>query len=189
MARTSRTEPNKVPGNTEDRVINAVDNHKSSNGKDTFTLSSGVVLKAKRISGFLITDVMRQFERPRIPRVYIESIGREEDNPDDPDYLSRVETWERESSLAVLDTMFVAGTELVSVPDGMEGPDGNDWVEMLDASGIQMSDNKKRRYLLWLKHVATNEDDITLISDEVGRKSGVVERDVETAAKQFRRRT
>jgi len=71
--------------NETDRVVSeAID--KSAEVKDNFIrLSTGVVLAAKQANPNVLIRVMTAYERPSPPVQFIEVMGREMENPDDPD--------------------------------------------------------------------------------------------------------
>jgi hypothetical protein len=169
----------------EDKVTSV-----SSKDNSNVTLSSGVVLSTRKINPIMVSDILSQFNKPSPPRLYIPDVGREEENPDDPKYLERLDDYQRESTMAIVDAMIVSGTEISFVPDDLQRMEDTDWRETLEASGIQISANPKKLYLTWVKHVACNgEDDINGIVDAVGRRMGVSENDVKIQTSLFRRRS
>jgi hypothetical protein len=147
-------------------------------------LSSGVVLKAKQANPMLLITVMAAFPRPEPPVQFNSMMGRNMENPDDPDYISRVKAWSMENSNAVLNAFILLGTEMVSVPKGVPGPGDNEWLERYEALGLPTKPmNKDWRYLKWVTTIAAvNEKDLELIRDAVGALSGVKEADVSAAA-------
>jgi hypothetical protein len=185
MARTSR-----INTKISDKVIDAVENSGNGTSHGIITLSTGVQLQCRKISPLLMTDVMRQFQKPRVPMFYNEDLGREEENPNDPIYIENLDNYNRDMSLAILDTMIVAGTSIKYVPEDVENVDGTEWRETMEAAGIKITENKKRTYLFWVKHVAaTSDTDTGIIMEGVGRMSGVAASDVDSAVKQFRNRS
>lgn len=166
----------------EDRVIAGI----KPNTK-AFTLSSGVVLMPKAISSMVMSDIIKKFPRPKPPKFFNQAIGREEENPFDPDYIASVEEADTERNLAVVDLFIVVGTELVEVPKGVQRPEDSDWRENLEALGIEFGTNKRKAYLMWVKNVAApSNEDIALIMENVSRESGASEQDVSEALDNFR---
>ena len=177
----NRRQPNLT---REERVVAGMDRNGS---QKAITLSSGVVLRAKRVPILILSEVLKTFKRPEVPIVFIEDLGREEPNPADPEYINAVEDWNNERNLAMVDLFFVAGTEIVEIPRNVTKVEDDSWTETLEAIGITPPKNKKLRYLLWLKNVAAIENaDVEKIMEAVGRESGASEHDVTEALNEFR---
>lgn len=85
-------------------------------------LSTGVVLKAQQANPNILIRIMTAQPRPKPPVVFIKTMGREMENPDDPDYISRVKAWEMDYNAGMLNALVGLGTTLHSLPKGMEGP-------------------------------------------------------------------
>ena len=154
--------------------------------QNELTLSSGVVLRAKKANPLVLITVMTRYPRPKPPTFFMETMGREMENPDDPDYIDRVKSWEIESNTQVLNALILLGTELVSVPKGFSKPSDDKWLNKYQVLDMPMHlDNEDWRYLTWIKFVAaTDEKDLEIIQEAVGRTSGIAEADVK-AAEQF----
>lgn len=161
------------------KVVEAIDEVE----KNEVTLSTGVMLRIKQAPPLILIKVMAHFQRPKPPVFFNKLMGREMENPDDPEYLERVQAHKTESSNAMLDALILLGTELVSVPKGFSKPDKDDWLEEYRLLGLPiLSENKSWRYLTWLTFKAiSNETDLELIQKAVGRKSGVPESAVKSA--------
>jgi hypothetical protein len=86
-------------------------------------LSTGVVLIAKQANPNMLIRAMTAQRRPTPPTYFSKEMGREMENPDDPDYISRVQSWQMEYSNGMLNVLIGLGTELKTMPRGMEGPD------------------------------------------------------------------
>jgi len=151
--------------------------------QDEFTLSSGVVLRAKKANPMILITVMSRFPRPKPPTFFMESMGREMENPDDPDYIDRVKAWEVESNSQVLNALILLGTELVSSPKDVPGPNNDTWLNKYKVLDMPVHPtNKDWRYLTWVKFVAApDETDLEVIQAAVGKLSGIAEVDVKSA--------
>lgn len=160
---------------------------KARAGKDSFiSLSTGVILKPIRVPNMLFPEIMSRFERPKAPRVFIADLGREEENAADPDYISKLSTWQSEFTKAIVDAMIILGTEIEFIPEEIEKQDSEKWLRKLSALRINPK-GEEERYLLWIKMIAAPTDtDIQLIMEKVGQLSGVSEADVSDAVEQFR---
>ena len=152
-------------------------------------LSSGVVLRlVGDIDPMTLMSVMSRLEesRPKVPTVKIESLGRYEQNPDHPDYVARLSSWETWYTLEMANALILLGTELESCPRGVEKPSDNKWLAKLRVLKIEFDDSEPGRYLAWVLHVAIKTtEDMTLLTTRVGRGAGVSEADVEDASDSF----
>jgi hypothetical protein len=167
-------------------VSETVNKAKSFSRDNTFALSTGVVFKAIRVPSMVFPELMARMERPKPPRVFIADIGREEENPSDPDYIAKLDVFNAEYTKAIIDTMIVLGTEVLSVPDDIKKDNDELWLKKLKALRM-FPEDEIQRYLLWVKTVAAPlDDDIQSIMREVGRLSGVSEEDVSEAVETFR---
>lgn len=150
---------------------------------NTITLSTGVVLRGKKTNPVILVQVMGAFPRPEPPLVYIEKMGREMENPDDPNYLEKLQSWKMEFANHVVTAMVSLGTELISAPKALSHPEKNDWLADYSLLGLPMHpDHKQWRYLAWVKYKAIgNEEDMKKIQEMVGRLNGVRESSVKSA--------
>lgn len=148
------------------------------------TLSTGVVLKPKRVSTPLVLKVITSMrDRPEVPVDKDPVTGYEIPNPDSEAYIQAVEDWELEYSAALLDAFVLRGTEVVSVPKGMPKHDSDQFEEECEALNIKLkTHNDSHRYLTWFQTFAMDTDeDMEAVMEAVGRLSGTVEADVEAA--------
>lgn len=163
--------------NVEDRVIQAM-TEANKPQDNLITLSTGVVLRGKQCPPLTLMAIMSAFPRPKPPTWHNPTMGnREMENPDDPDYQQRVKSWETEQSTVMLAAMITTGTELVSLPANVKGPDDPAWIDEYSLLGLTMQpENKAWRYLRWVQFkAALSADDIKKIMTVVGRLSGVPE--------------
>ena len=151
--------------------------------QDEITLSTGVVLRAKKANAMVLITVMTRYPRPKPPTFFMETMGREMENPDDPDYIERVKAWEMETNTQMLNALILLGTTFVSAPKGFPKPDDNKWLDKYRVLDMPVHpDNEDWRYLTWVKFLAApDETDLTLIQEAVGKKSGIAEADVKSA--------
>ena len=143
---------------------------------DLIILSSGVVLRAKKIPIILIQRIQSRMVPPSPPVVFLKEKERNEPNPQDPDFKRRLAQWEMDRGLAILNIFAGYGTELVSTPSSFPGVMDEGWVE--DFKDIYEDEIPEkftaRRYLAWLTCLAiTDKDDLDKISDAVSAKIGV----------------
>jgi hypothetical protein len=168
---------------TDEKILDALDEKEDN----LIRLSTGVVLCGKPANATALIQILASFPRPKPPEVHNATMGRIMENPDDPDYRSRVQAWQIEQGDSTLTAFILLGTELVSVPKGMCGPfpgkKETDWLEDFELLKLPMKPESKRwRYLTWVKTVACQTaDDPKLIQEVVGRLSGVRKADVQAA--------
>ena len=156
-----------------------------------WTSENGVVLKLKKVSRFIIVEMGRKVAMPKVPVIYIEDKGRAEENPNDPDYIAAVTEANYQRSMATITASLTLGTEIESLPEGMAGPQDNEWIEIVEALGIEVpKDNKRLRYAAWLKYIALDGNSFDALILLVLKFSGLTtEADVTQAQEGFRGET
>jgi len=175
--------------NTSQVVSKAARSLKNENEQSgLITLSTGVILTPTIVPNMLYLEIMGRFKAPKIPRFFNEDLGREEENPNHPDYIAEMQEYTQEMSKAMIDLMILFGTEINKCPKGVDPLESSKWVNKLKLTHFEFDpDDEYDRYLNWIKAVAApSDEDIEAISVGVGRLSGVVEDDVQDAVNQFR---
>lgn len=168
----------------DEKVIAAI---KSDESDNLIRLSTGVVLKGHPANSTTLIAVIASFPRPKPPIYHNDRMGRDMENPDDPDYLSRVQAWQVEQGDALLTAFILLGTELVSKPKDIPAPcpkkGEKDWLDKFALLNLPMKpEDQDWRYLMWVKTVACQPvSDTKLIQEVVGRLSGVSKSDVQAA--------
>jgi hypothetical protein len=154
----------------------------------TVTLSTGVILKVRSVSPFIIRESVRSIKRPPIPKQWIDDKGREEENPQHPAYLQALEDYNDAIGIAVTNCLVTMGTEIVSRPEGFDGPDDTEWVDVLESADVtDIPTEGRKRYLKWVRLWAVQtSDDLSLIMSKMRELSGVPEEAVLEAAESFR---
>lgn len=148
------------------------------------TVSTGVVFKIKKAPSLAFQTIVGNLKQnePKVPVCENPNKGRREENPNDPDYLKAKSEYDNKANLALMDAAIILCTEIKSIPEGFEKPEDKDWFEILSIIGITPEqlglDNKRKRYLAWVKFHAASDDDMFLISKEIVRLNGVSEGDV-----------
>jgi hypothetical protein len=172
--------------NNIDKVVELAEEIKKEK-VDEIVLSTGVVLKAKRVSSVLFAELARKFKEPEPPMWFNKENDREEENPNDPAYLRAKERYTTELGLAVLNAVILFGTCIVSIPKDIDALDSDGWKQKLLISGIDIGDTKDHEYIAWIKYIATTgEDDYNKIETAVAGISNVLEDDVSNASPIFR---
>ena len=159
--------------------------------KGRAVLANGIVFQCRPVPRQIMRELLARMPEPEPPEVYLEEKKRSEPNPDDPDYLREHAEWTVKLGDASTNAMLLLGTELVSVPEGMDRPEGTRWLERLRLMGINsVGDSEDARYLLWLKcYAAAEEAAMQLLTTTVIR-SGITlrEEDVDGLVRAFRNR-
>lgn len=160
------------------------ESQKKSDGITVF--STGVRARITPIPAALIDDAMNRVKYPDIPMWHNDAKDRDEPNPSDPVYLEQYAEAERQRSNAALDTMLIAGVELV---DGL--PEDDRWLRkltMMERRGlIQLEgnydmDDELDKEFLYKRYVAVGVRDFL----EISRQSGMNQEDIEAAQRTFR---
>lgn len=182
-----------MPGDKEGKAIKAaaktiekVDQPK----QDTVMLSNGIVLRLKPVPPFLVRQAAIQLELPKVPVMHNEAKGRDEPNPNDPDYLEAKEEYNALTTEAGLNVLFAAGTEVVSIPKGLYGPKDEGWLELLGILGIEVDvEHPVARYLAWIRYYAIGSaQDIGCLTRAMADGVGMTEEEVQAVADSFRNR-
>jgi hypothetical protein len=150
------------------------------------TLSTGVRLEIKPVSYYAVNLALSFLT---MPVVHISEKGRDEPNPGDPAYVRAMEEYANDYSRVVNDTLIMLGSKLAGVPEGVPGPDDEEWQDMLRSldERIEIPTDPRRRYLLWVKTVAiSTTEDAMLVGQVAKRETGTPEEEVGQAAEGFR---
>jgi hypothetical protein len=126
------------------------------------TLSTGVRIIYVPVNPAVFTEVLSKMDPPRPPMVFIESKGREEQNPLDPTYLAEMDNYQGERANAIMETFALFGVELVE-----DLPQDDTWLKRLkvldrlgrlDLSNYDLDDELDLRFL-YVKNIAFGPDD------------------------------
>jgi hypothetical protein len=150
---------------------------------DRVELSSGVILRFKKIPLLRINAIVDQFPYPPVPEIFDEAKGRVEKNPLSETYLEMCKKVDAERATAVVDAVVATGTVLEYKPDSVSPVESEDWIEELEVSHITIKkESKLARYLAWVKFVAiVDADDLGKIAREFGITLGVSESKIAAA--------
>ena len=136
-------------------------------GDDVVTLSTGVRVKLHPVSSSLIEDLKSVIPFPEVPIVHIEDKDRDEENPNDPIYLQKVEETKMQRGDAAFAGLLEFGVELI---DGL--PDDDTWLKklqrlakrrQLDLSGFDLNDDFDKEFL-YKRYVAVAGDDLRMLA-------------------------
>ncbi len=160
----------------------------SEDDQDIFESSTGVKLRIKTPSALIIQEALKGINtnEPTVPMVYSESKGRDEPNPNDPDYLVAKQRWQMEAGIRGLKALIPTGTELVSKPGDLTGHDAPEFADLMASMGIEPATGNFTRYVQWVMFVACAADDLNELGTLIMRRMGVSEEDVAEAIATFR---
>lgn len=149
-------------------------------------LSSGVVLRHKRVPPMVLAKLDEKYTDPAMPSVWDAEKERNIPNPNDPEYLRALEQNRMRRGTAMIDVLIGMGTEIEYIPEGMQTPDDEEWVENLSFIGIEVPKLKIGKYLAWVKYYAAEDArDIQLLAKKGSAALGVTEEDVAEAIANF----
>jgi hypothetical protein len=175
--------PSNIDINKADKVVAKSIDKAGEDDDRNIVLSSGVVLLAKPANPSMLIRAMTSQRRPTPPTYFSKEMGRDVENPDDPDYISRVQAWQMEYSNSMLNVLIGLGTELKIKPKKMPGPDDDQWISDYRSLGFPVIlDSPAWRYITWVMYIAApTQEDTELIGEKVRGMSGVKEADVRDA--------
>lgn len=149
-------------------------------------LSNGVKLRLQTIPPLLLEHVRSQVPVPKVPIFRNPDKGRDEENPNDPDYLIAMEGYHSTLGMAVVNLLLLMGVKVDKTPRGFPKPDSDGWVEDLKLIGVKVPDSENGRKLMWLRGVAlVSSADVSLLIPKLLRLHGMAEEDVALAAESF----
>lgn len=158
--------------------------------KEEFKLSSGVVLELGRAAPLLLTNVTKEMKEsnppPQPPMVFSEEKSREEPNENDPQYLQARREWDAFLGLRIIDVLIATSSNVKSIPDGMISHDSDEFLELLEISGMTPRRTSMGLYTQWLQMVGAQSDDIGQVGLTLLRIAGLSEEDVSDAEATFR---
>lgn len=151
-------------------------------------LSNGIVLKVRPMPPMLLNSVANSIPEPEVPKVFMEDKGREEPNPNHPDYIKAVAEYNSKVAMATMNLIFYACTSIKEIPDGLLKPEDDDWVEMATMAKISFDrEDKAERYIAWLRCYALETiSDLNQAQTIPLQLAGITESEVQEAVDAFR---
>lgn len=141
------------------------------------TLSTGVILKVKKINYMIVQAVINQFKYPDIPEVFDKDRGRPIRNPDNPDYKKLCAEVDAHRMNAVADAIAAFGVDIHHIPDHITPIEDETWIKELALVHIHVEkDFPAARQQAWINYVALKEaDDIATLTKQFLSVMGVSE--------------
>lgn len=134
----------------------------------TYDLPSGKTITLKPIPPFLIHAVVsNNHNAPKPPVVTFERKGKKvyEENPDDPKYLERLEKFEEEKNLRLLQLIFTEGI-VESVDSVLEGSELENVVDLTQMVFGNEYTQRQLKYI-WITTELPNESDLTDLQEAI----------------------
>lgn len=155
---------------------------------DELTLSNGIRLRIKPIPPMLLNSVANSVPMPKIPKVWIEDKQREEENPNHPDYIQELADRQTKITLATINLIIYACTEVVETPDSVWSLDSDKWIPMVKMAGIDFDpEDEVQRYVTWMRNYAiTTIDDLNRVQTVPMQLAGITEAEVSEVMESFR---
>lgn len=172
-----------------DRVVDTLP--EDDGGDPTvFVAATGVRLKLKRVSQMIVADAKRRLPEPKVPKWINPEKDREEENPNDPEYIEAVYNYRYDTSMLALRVYLILGTEpIYPLPAGIVGPDSHEWSDAIQGAddGVDIPESGPRRYFAWLKYYALPDDQVMRVMSQIISLSGrTLEEEVRKAQESFR---
>lgn len=144
----------------------------------------------KPISTVLITEAQATVEDPPVPRWFNEEKGRDEENPNHPDYIRAVEKAAITRFFRVIDALVMFGMILTDDEGNETGvPKDATWLRQIqflakrgsvDLSGFDLDDEFDQEFL-YKRYLAIGNAEIAILT----RMSGISEEDIIQAEESF----
>lgn len=152
------------------------------------TLSNGIELLIKPMPPMLLTAVTTSVPEPPVPMIFLEEKGRDEPNPNHPDYVRAMDERAAVIGLATTNLILYACSSVVSVPEGIYKPEDEGWVKLTEMAGIKFDkDDPAERYLAWLRSYAVaTMDDMKMVQNLPLQLAGISEAEVDEVEDSFR---
>lgn len=153
------------------------------------TLSTGVILNLWKGSTLALDQATTALEKsdpsPQPPMVYSEDKGRSEANPNDPTYVKAMQNWNGRLSIRFFTVLLATASSVNFVPEGMTTHDSEEFIEVLEMSGIEPRRTNVGLYVQWVTLFAGLEDQ-ELLGTHLLQLAGVSEASIAEAEATFR---
>lgn len=157
----------------------------NANGNE-ITLASGVRARIRPVSAKLLDAVARTVPEPEVPKQFVESVGREEENPLHPAYLRAIEEANHLRGTRTTEALMLFGVDLLDpIPPDEEWLPKLRYLEgrgMLNLEDYDFSDQTEKE-LCYKSFIAITGPDLVLVT----MASGLTEQEVADAEDSFQR--
>ena len=162
---------------TEQNAAVLVAKEKREYLSDEFVVQ-GVNVRLVSVPLGLIQDAQSHLREPKVPIWHNETKNRDEENPNDPDYLDAVEKYKTDLNTAAIDTFVMFGIEIDKLPDDDAWLKKLQWSHKrgtIDLSGIDFEDELDLEFL-FKKYVIGTKEVISVITSKTAIGPEVVKR-------------
>lgn len=152
------------------------------------TLPSGVEVQVTGVPAMLVLAVLQTIPEPKPPIIQLEGKERTEENPNDPEYLKKVQEYKVAQGRLTNEAYLANGVlKINKLPDDKIPLESDDWVERLEIVGVQPRKVGLGRRIDWLQYHILGDGDLSeLITAIALAGGGVTEELVKQAADSFR---
>lgn len=170
------------------RVMDAVEQATSILANE-FRTKSGVILRTRKVKTSIVRNAWKALKEPKPPMIWIEALGRYEENPNDPSYGEAIGNYNLARADATQNVYLMLGCDVKYVPDGYPLPGDDSWTEALEELELTIPSKDKpgARKVAWLLyHVLEDQVEQAELQKQIMRMSGLVlEEDVKEAEDSF----
>ena len=150
------------------------------------TLECGATLSIRKPPPMLIPKIMESVNKsdqvPSVPKVFNEGKDRDEENPNDPDYVAAMNVWNANAGMRVLNALVVSCLKIKELNDAYD-PDGEDFKDFLYAIELEPADGRAARFIQWFHTYAVVREEFHQLTQWLMQLAGVGEEDVAEAMK------
>lgn len=151
----------------------------TTNSGDRIVLSNGVVFKVKDFPREAVARIYQkiqdQYPEPKVPMVWIKDMGRDEPNPNDPDYRAAITTWQVRFTDRVVNALAFDALELEQ-PGEVAGPESAEFRDFLKlVYGEEPMETERGRYVQWVQYRAIPPSDLMMFSRRLLQLAGIPE--------------
>lgn len=169
--------------NTKKAAIEVSKERRDGSGQESVELPYGVTAKIVPVPPQLIEEVTSKIKDPEVPIWHNEDKGRDEPNPNDPDYLKALDEANTLRGIASVDAFALFGIDLEAMPED------DKWLRkllfmekrgLIDLSDYDLDDPDELEFV-YKRYVALNGNVLNVIV----KASGVSEEEVQAAEASF----
>lgn len=162
--------------------------HQKNPVPDELTLSNGIRLRIKPIPPMLLNSVSNSIPMPKVPKTWIEEKQRDEENPNHPDYIESLNERQTKITLATINLIIYACTEVIETPSNVWGLESDRWIPLVTMAGIDFDrEDEVQRYITWMRCYAISTiDDLTRVQTVPMQLAGITEAEVTEVMESFR---
>lgn len=153
-----------------------------------FTCANGVHLRLRAVPSLAIVAIQKQLKEPPVPTFFNEEKQRDEENPNDPNYITALNQYRSDSADATTTAYLANGVTVIEpLPEGIPALDDEEWAEGYRLSGLDIPDKGIGRRVAWLKYVIVGDEDLGDLIGQIALAGGLVtEEAVQDVAATFR---